>query len=169
MRNYLKKDKSFAIGHVLKTLGRVNQNAHKIGVRLEFFGDSIFQMSQKLCSFYRVDICPQTIMAKTALLPRLVLSPPPPPCFPKYPLINNSCVGSRASVAGGNRTSDRNVATAAQLAITLEIPLRSKATTVYLLHFESRLPTRLFCVSHNLPKFSPQNTIKSLIKIKTVA
>ena len=30
-----------------------------------FSADNIPQMSQKLCSFYRDDICPYTIMAKT--------------------------------------------------------------------------------------------------------
>ena len=41
---------------------------------MSFFGgeENIHQMSQKLFSFYRGDICPCTIMAKTVLLPRLV-------------------------------------------------------------------------------------------------
>ena len=85
------------------------------------FGENISQMSQKVCSFYRGDICPDCpyTMTKT-------VSPPdwccrantssgtvrnhhqPPPGFPIYTLTNSSWVACGASVAGGTRTGDHD-------------------------------------------------------------
>ena len=88
-----------------------------------FLGENIPQMSQKLFSLYRADICPYTMHhnGKDSLAIEIgaVEQTPAmwlethinhhyhPQVCPRYPLPNSSWVGCRASVAGGARTRDR--------------------------------------------------------------